>query len=82
MPQKNKEDMSLGEWVGKERHFHNKNKMQPDRKELLDKIEFSGKHCALAARASTPDVRGLVIRSFHALRRSCFSLSFFFRLFV
>jgi hypothetical protein len=61
VPQRNKEDASLGHWVKNQRRNHNKNEMRPDRKELLDKIGFAWKYIALAARASTTDVRGLVI---------------------
>jgi hypothetical protein len=58
---------SLGIWVSMQRKYHNKNKMRLDRKELLDKIGFAWKYVTLAARASTNDVRGPVIGSFHAL---------------
>jgi hypothetical protein len=82
VPRGDKEDASLGIWVSNQRSNNNKSKMRPDRKEPLDKIGFFWKYYTLAARASATDVRGLVIGSFHALRRSCFSRSFFFRLFV
>jgi hypothetical protein len=61
VPQRNKEDASLGIWVKNQLSNHNKNKMRPDRKELLDKIGFASKDITFAARASTTNVRGLVI---------------------
>jgi hypothetical protein len=85
VPNKYKQDTSLGRWVHTQRKLHNKNKMQPDRKELLDALDFVWKADTHAARTSTNDVRGPVIESFHALlARSCLSLYFFFllRLFV
>jgi hypothetical protein len=83
VPKSNDKDKSLREWISTQRKHHNKNKMRPDRKELLDKIGFVWKYVTLAARASTNDVRGPVIGSFHALlARSCFSLYFSPRLFV
>jgi hypothetical protein len=63
------QDKSLGQWVNTQRRNHNKNTMRPDRKELLDKIGFAWKYITLAARASTTDVRGLVIVSFHTFVR-------------
>jgi hypothetical protein len=57
------QDKSLGKWVNNQRNNHNKNKMRPDRKELLDKIGFAWKHVALAAPAPTTDVRDLAICS-------------------
>jgi uncharacterized protein YbgA (DUF1722 family) len=66
---RNEEHKSLGEWVNTQRRNHNKNKMRPDRKEeLLGKIGFAWKRYTVAARASTTDVRGLGIGSFHPLR--------------
>jgi hypothetical protein len=63
----------LGEWVNTQRRNHDKNKMRPDREKLLDKVGFAWKvdtHAlALAARASTTDVRDLVIGAFHPLNR-------------
>jgi hypothetical protein len=35
-----KEDASLGRWVDKQRHFHRKNTILPERKGLLDEIGF------------------------------------------
>jgi uncharacterized protein YbgA (DUF1722 family) len=34
------QDNSLGRWVGVQRTFHRKNKMRPDRKDLLDELDF------------------------------------------
>jgi hypothetical protein len=61
VPRRNKEDASLGIWVQTQRRNHNKSKMRPDRKELLDKIGFAWKYFALAARPSATDVRDLAI---------------------
>jgi hypothetical protein len=61
VPFKYEQDKSLGQWVNTQRRSHNKNTMRPDRKELLNKIGFAWKYTTLAARASTTDVRGLVI---------------------
>jgi hypothetical protein len=72
------QDKPLGTWVSNQRRTHNNGKMRPDRKELLDEIGFAWKADVLAARASTTDVRVLVISSFHPLQRSCCSLSLFF----
>jgi hypothetical protein len=48
------QDKSLGLWVMHQRTNHAKNKMRPDRKELLDQIGFAWKKAAtLAARSST-----------------------------
>jgi hypothetical protein len=77
VPKGYEQDKSLGRWVVTQRIYYNK--MLPDRKELLDEMGFVWKAVALAARSSTTNVRILVIGSFHALGRSCFSLSFFFR---
>jgi hypothetical protein len=33
-------DKSLGQWVGKQRTFHDNNKLLEDRKDLLDEIGF------------------------------------------
>jgi site-specific DNA-cytosine methylase len=83
VPSKYEQDPSLGKWVTNQRTNHINNNIRRDRKELLDNIGFAWKIYILAAsRASTPDVRSRVFGSFHALRRSCFSFSFFFRLFV
>jgi hypothetical protein len=43
VPRIYQEDMSLGMWVHKQRHFHNKNTIQLDRKGLLDEIGFAWK---------------------------------------
>jgi hypothetical protein len=40
VPRGYQEDMSLGMWVSRQRHFHNKNTIQLDRKDLLDKLGF------------------------------------------
>ncbi len=69
VPYEHEQDKSLGTWVSKQWTFHKKNKMRPDRKDLLDKIGFAWKYITLAARASTTDVRGLVIVSFHTFVR-------------
>jgi hypothetical protein len=61
VPQSYEHDKSLGQWVKTQQRSHNKNKMRPDRKDLLDKIGFAWKYIILAARASTTDVSGLVI---------------------
>jgi hypothetical protein len=61
VPRKYMDDKSLGVWVSSQRARHANNKMLPDRKDLLDKIGFAWKHCTLATRASTTDVRGLAI---------------------
>jgi hypothetical protein len=78
VPSRYHEDMSLGKWVGTQRVRHAKNKMQPDRKKLLDEIGFVWKAGTVAARSSTTNVRGLIIASFHVLFRIFFSLSFLF----
>jgi uncharacterized protein YbgA (DUF1722 family) len=76
VPQKNKADKSLGQWVLTQRKCRINNKIRPHRKELLDEIGFAWKAtCTLVARCSTKDVRGLVIGSFHDLVRSPFSLT-------
>jgi hypothetical protein len=60
VPRRYEQDKSLGTWVSKQWTFHKKNKMRPDRKDLLDKIGFAWKYITLAARSSANDVRGLV----------------------
>jgi hypothetical protein len=76
VPHKYKQDKSLGRWVSTQRKCNNNNTIRLDRKRILDEIGFAWKYVTLAARAATNDVRGPVIRSFHALlARSCFSLS-------
>jgi hypothetical protein len=75
VPKKYKDDKSLGLWVKNQRARHAKNKMPPDRKELLDALDFVWKADSLATRSSTTDVRaGLAILSLQALCRPCFSL--------
>jgi hypothetical protein len=59
VPNKYKDDKSLGLWVMNQRTRYNK--MLPDRKELLDAIDFVWKANTVAARSSTTDVRGLAI---------------------
>jgi hypothetical protein len=84
VPFKYEQNKSLGRWVAKQRMYYRNNKMRLERKRLLDEIGLASKDDSLASRSSTTtDVRGgLVIGSFHALGRACFSLSFFFCLFV
>jgi hypothetical protein len=43
VPNKNKEDKSLWNWVCKQRTFHNNNEIRLDRKTILDKIGFAWK---------------------------------------
>jgi hypothetical protein len=80
VPARYEQDPSLGMWVARQRNFHNNNKMRPDRKELLDELNFVWKADTVATRSSATKVRGLAIGSFYALRYhiSHFSLSFFF----
>jgi hypothetical protein len=60
VPNKYKDEKSLGLWVMNQRTRHNK--MPPDRKELLDAIDFVWKANTVAARSSSAtDVRGLAI---------------------
>jgi hypothetical protein len=66
---KHKDDKSLAQWVRYQRTIHNNNKMLPDRKELLDDIDFVWKADTLAASSSANDVRGRIIGSFHVLGR-------------
>jgi hypothetical protein len=40
VPKRYEQDKALGQWVSTQRTFHTKNKLRPDRKELLDKIGF------------------------------------------
>jgi hypothetical protein len=59
---KHKDDKPLGGWVMNQRARHANNKMLPDRKELLDELDFVWrKAVTLATRSSTTDVRGLTI---------------------
>jgi hypothetical protein len=81
-----KEDRSLSFWVWNQRR--RVGKVRPDRKELLNKLEFVWKPENLVAgastkevRASTKEVRGLFLALSHALGRSCCSLSSFFSCF-
>jgi hypothetical protein len=43
VPQCYDQDKSLGQWVNRQRKFHYNNKMRPDRKDLLDTLEFAWK---------------------------------------
>jgi hypothetical protein len=76
VPRRNKEDKALGQWVHAQRRHHKNNEIRLDRKRILDEIGFVWivKHRS----STTNDVRGLDIRSFHDLRRSFFSLWFFY----
>jgi hypothetical protein len=56
-----KDDKSLGQWVMTQRARYAKNKMLPDRKNLLDALDFVWKIDSLATRSSATDVRGLAI---------------------
>jgi hypothetical protein len=58
---KYKDDKSLGVWVMHQRARHANNKMPPDRKELLDALDFVWKAGSLATRSSITNVRGHVI---------------------
>jgi hypothetical protein len=78
VPQMKKGDASFGWWVKTQRKYHTNNKLLPDRKRLLDEIGFVWKAVTGRARASTTDVRVLVIHSFHPLKRLHCSLSLFF----
>jgi hypothetical protein len=56
VPSKYEQDKSLGNWVERQRRNNRNNKLRPDRKELLDKLNFAWKATGtLAARASTTD---------------------------
>jgi hypothetical protein len=74
------QDRSLGMWVGKQRETYAKNEMRPDRKELLEKLEFAWKAHDMQGRSSTTDVSvASSLDLFHVLGgSSCFSLSLFF----
>jgi ATP-dependent helicase/DNAse subunit B len=61
VPRKYKEDKSLGIWVSNQQQKHANHTMRPIRTKLLDKIGFAWKYITLAARASTTNVRSLVI---------------------
>jgi hypothetical protein len=75
------QDRSLRTWASKQRQLHSKNKMRPDRKKLLDALQFvwmkAHTHAPVRS-SSTTNVRILVVGLLHALGRSRFSLSFFF----
>jgi hypothetical protein len=58
VPQKCKDDASLGRWIIYQRTRYGRNEMLPDRKELLDALDFVWKADAVATRSSTTDVRG------------------------
>ena len=55
VPQGCEQDKPLGRWLGTQRTFHSKKKMQPYRKELLDDIGFIWGDAAVAASSSTKD---------------------------
>jgi uncharacterized protein YukE len=61
VPCKYELDKSLGVWAMHQRARHAKKKMPPDRKELLDALDFVWKAKTVATRSSTTDVRGLAI---------------------
>jgi hypothetical protein len=61
VPKGYKDDKSLGLWVSTQRNRHADNRMLPDRKELLDALEFVWKADNVATRSSTTNVRGLAI---------------------
>jgi hypothetical protein len=56
VPNKYKEDKSLGIWVCKQRQLHIKNKIRSDRKGLLEELGFAWKADKVAARSSTTHV--------------------------
>jgi hypothetical protein len=58
---KHKDDKSLGIWVINQRARHANNKMRPDRKKLLDALDFVWKADPLATRSPITDVRGVAI---------------------
>jgi hypothetical protein len=76
VPRRNKEDKALGQWVHAQRRHHKNNEIRLDRKRILDEIGFVW--IVKNRSSTTDDVRGLDIRSFHDLRRSFFSLWFFY----
>jgi hypothetical protein len=51
VPSEYEQDKPFGQWAATQRRFHIKNKMRPERKELLDKIGFPWKTHALALAA-------------------------------
>jgi hypothetical protein len=70
---------SLGMWVANQRARHAN--MLPDRKLLLDALDFAWKADTVAIRSSTStEVRDLALCSFHAFDRSCFSFLTLLRL--
>jgi hypothetical protein len=59
---KNKDNESLRVWVHNQRSRHADNKMTPDRKELMDALDFVWRKAdSLGTRSSTKNVRGLTI---------------------
>jgi hypothetical protein len=72
VPYEHEQDESLGMWVSRQRNVHVNDKMRPDRKTILDELDFFREADSLAARSSTTNARGLVIGSFHAFDRPCF----------
>jgi hypothetical protein len=75
VPKGYEQDKSLKLWVKNQRARHSHNKMLPDRKKLLDELEFEfvWNPDTLAACSSTVDERGA--RHSISVGRSCFSLS-------
>jgi hypothetical protein len=59
VPHKYKDDKSLGKWVMNQRSRHANNKILPNRKELLDVLDFVWKADTVTTRSSTTNVRGL-----------------------
>jgi hypothetical protein len=60
VPNKYKQDKSLGTWVTRQRKYHNNDTIRLDRKELLDEIGFVWKAVTGPARSSSAtDVRNL-----------------------
>jgi hypothetical protein len=43
VPHRYKQDKDLGRWISKQRNKNNNNKMPPDRKKLLDELDFTWK---------------------------------------
>jgi mRNA-degrading endonuclease RelE of RelBE toxin-antitoxin system len=75
MPRGYAQDKVLMNWVNQQRYRNANHKIRPDRKELLDDVEFVWKS---ERRSSTrDDVRCLAVASFHAWVWFFFSLSFF-----
>jgi hypothetical protein len=62
VPSKYQQDQSLGTWVSHQRSNHKNNNLRPDRKELLDALEFVWRKAdSLATHSSAINVRGLAI---------------------